>query len=264
MLKPVHYQIISEKISFPIKIAQLSDLHGATYGNGYSLLLECLHCEKPDIVVMTGDLVDERDASLDPFLSLCQEISKIYTAYYIPGNHEQRFSNLKLERLLSQLKTLGITVLINGSELVLFHGTNFRIYGLVTPMKYYKDLLRNYHPGACLSAADINQLIGNCDSDLFSILLSHNPLYFPSYSQWGADLTLSGHIHGGIIRLPGLGGLLSPEAKFFPKYDGGYFMENGKHLVVSRGLGNNFAIRINNPPELVFVTLKPIGDQIKN
>lgn len=257
MLKPVHYQIMTEKIAFPVKIAQLSDLHGAAYGKEYSVLLDYLNLEKPDFVMMTGDLVDERDASLSPFLSLCKNIARSYTTYYIPGNHEQRFTEPKLDLLFCELKSLGVSVLFNDSELISFHGEKFRVYGLVTPMEYYKDLLRNYNRHAHLTVSDIKQLMGSCDSGLFSILLSHNPLYFPSYRQWGADLTLSGHIHGGIIRLPGLGGLLSPEARFFPKYDGGYFMEEGKHLVVSRGLGNNFALRINNPPELVFVTLKP-------
>ena len=89
----------------------------------------------------------------------------------------------------------------------------------------------------------------------YNILLSHNPLYYPAYRDWGADLTLSGHIHGGIIRIPGLGGLLSPDLTLFPRYDGGHFTERGKHLIVSRGLGNHFLVRVMNPPEIGVITL---------
>lgn len=257
MFKPVHYQIKNHKIAKEIKIVHLSDLHGASYGQDNSLVIQSIQEEQPDLVVMTGDMVDERDPSFHPFLNLCQKIADGYTTYYIPGNHEQRFSKEKMKLLLSELKRIGVTSLINRSELLLIRGRKLRIYGLVTPMEYYKDLLRNYNPKACLTRQDTERYLGPCDLGLFTLLLSHNPLYFNAYHSWGADLTLSGHIHGGIVRIPGMGGLLSPEAKFFPKYDGGCFEENGKHLIVSRGLGNNFGIRINNPPELVYITIGP-------
>ena len=105
------------------------------------------------------------------------------------------------------------------------------------------------------------------DDTGYSILLAHNPLYYPAYRDWGADLTLSGHVHGGIIRIPGKGGLLSPDVTFFPKYDGGHFRENGKDLIVSRGLGNHFLVRVMNPPELLVVTLHrslAISTKLKN
>ncbi|SHH94836.1 metallophosphoesterase [Clostridium grantii] len=90
-----------------------------------------------------------------------------------------------------------------------------------------------------------------------NILLVHNPKYFEKYSNWGADLIFSGHVHGGIIRLPYLGGLLSPDRRFFPKYDNGVYENNGNKMIVSRGLGNSHLnLRINNKPELIVVTLK--------
>jgi hypothetical protein len=98
--------------------------------------------------------------------------------------------------------------------------------------------------------------LGKCPEE-FSILIAHNPDYFDDYARWGADLTLSGHIHGGLVRLPFLGGVLSPKLKLFPKYDYGYFETGGKRMIITGGLGaHNPKIRINNPPELVIVTMK--------
>lgn len=150
---------------------------------------------------------------------------------------------------------MGIKVLYNSWETISRGGSYIKIYGLVTPMIYYKDRLREYKRGVSFTKTDAERFLGKTDASCYQILLAHNPLYFPSYRDWGADLTFSGHIHGGIIRIPGMGGLLSPDMTFFPKYDGGHFEEQGRHLVVSRGLGNHFLMRVMNPPELVAVTL---------
>ena len=103
----------------------------------------------------------------------------------------------------------------------------------------------------------MKEILGEADEDYFNILLAHNPQYFKEYAGWGADLTLAGHIHGGLVRLPLLGGVVSPMVSFFPKYDGGTFFENGKEMILSRGLGTHtIPIRMFNPGELNIITIK--------
>lgn len=255
----VHYTICSEKIpeSFNgFRIVHLSDLHGRLHGKGNCELLRKIHMEKPDIIVMTGDMADESPHAVSRTLNLCRRLRKRYPVYYIFGNHEQSLDKNTLAGLMRELQAEGVILLENESRLIGKGTESIRLYGLVTPLVYYKDPLGEYQRGVHFSAEDTRQALGGIDRTYFNILLAHNPLYFPSYRDWGADLTLSGHVHGGIIRVPGLGGLLSPDCKIFPKYDGGYYREFGRHLIVSRGLGNRFLVRVNNPAELVVVELK--------
>ena len=103
----------------------------------------------------------------------------------------------------------------------------------------------------------LREKFGIPDPEAFHILLAHNPVYFDTYAAWGADLTLSGHLHGGIIRIPGIGGLITPQAQLFPKYDRGLISVNGKYMVVSAGLGEHTVpIRIFNPPQLILITVE--------
>ena len=238
-------------------IVHLSDLHGEVYGRQNCELIRKIHAAKPDIVVMTGDMAEHGNRSCALVADLCGRLVRRYPVYYIFGNHEQCMERDERERFLKKLRALGVIVPENSWHSISRGGAYVKLYGLVMPMAYYKDPTRDdYVRGICFSAEDTGSFLGEADPSCFTILLCHNPLYFPSYRDWGADLTLSGHIHGGIIRLPGLGGVLSPDVTLFPRYDGGHFAERGKHLVVSRGLGNHFLVRIMNPPELVTVTLK--------
>ena len=109
-----------------------------------------------------------------------------------------------------------------------------------------------------MDAAYLKRLLGKPSAGEYNILIAHNPDYFPAYAEWGADLVLSGHVHGGIMRLPLLGGVLSPALRLFPKYDGGLFQEGGSTMILGRGLGSHtIPIRIFNPGELIVVTLEP-------
>ena len=120
--------------------------------------------------------------------------------------------------------------------------------------RFYYKRFRNIY----MSGEYVDSLIGKAEKEAYQILLAHNPEYFDTYAVWGADLILSGHVHGGIMRLPVFGGVLSPKLVFFPKYDGGHFAKNGSHMVLSRGLGmHTIPIRIFNPAELVIVHLRP-------
>lgn len=258
MLRTVSYEISSGRLPEAFegfRIAQLSDLHGALHGARNELLVRKIREVQPDVIVMTGDMADTSRQAFARLAELCHQLCERYPVYYVVGNHEQALEREQLTRLLRRLRSLGVVILDNSWCSISRGGVFVKLYGLVTPMVYYKDRLKEYRKGIYFSAEDTEGALGRADTDCFCILLAHNPLYFPSYRIWGADLTFSGHIHGGIIRIPGLGGLLSPDMTLFPKYDGGHFEEEGRHLVVSRGLGNRFLVRVGNPPELVVVTL---------
>lgn len=259
MFKTVRYEIISSRLPEEFdgfRIVHLSDLHGKRYGKRNETLLEAIDRETPDLIAMTGDMADTSRGAVSRLLELCRNLRRRYPVYFVMGNHEQALKWPVQSGLRKRLEKMGVVLLDNTCRQLRRGETWLNFYGLVTPMVYYKDLLREYERDANFSSGDAKELLGEIDSAHFAVLLAHNPLYYPSYRDWGADLTLSGHIHGGIIRIPGKGGLLSPDLTFFPKYDGGLFTEKGKHLVVSRGLGNHLLVRVMNPPELVVVTLR--------
>lgn len=259
MLHTVHYTIPSPRLPEGFHgfcIVHLSDLHGAVFGENNKFLINRIRQAKPHIIAMTGDMADDDRASLTGLTDLAARLVRHWPVYYVPGNHEQALPPARFRGLEKRLENLGVIVLKNNWLTISRRGSFIKLYGLTMAMKYYRDPLRaDYVRGICFTAADVRKALGEADKGCYKILLSHNPLYYPAYRDWGADLTLSGHIHGGIIRIPGLGGLLSPDLTLFPKYDGGHFAEQGKHLIVSRGLGNHFLFRVMNPPEMGVITL---------
>lgn len=255
-----YYTIQSEKLPAVFdgyRIVHLSDLHGAVFGRRNENLIRAVQKICPDLIAMTGDMADNSRNAVSGALRLCGQLTKDFPVYYSIGNHEQTLrTDTTPPDFLRDLRGQGVHVLDNSQETVPRRGSLIRLYGLTTGMVYYKDPLGEYRRGAHFSAEDTKELLGRAATDSFNLLLAHNPLYFPSYRDWGADLTLSGHIHGGILRIPWLGGLLSPDLTLFPKYDAGYFEEKGKQMIVSRGLGNHFLFRVCNPPEVVVIILK--------
>ena len=259
LLEISRYKVTSNKIpdSFDgFKILQLSDLHSKSFGDGNIKLMEKINGENPDIVVMTGDMVDSKDTDFDVFTDLAGEISKNYDTYYILGNHEQSLSKKRRKMLTDTLTEFGVKVLDNEKVTITKGEDSINLYGLWFNLRYYKDSSNEYTKDVFFGEEQIKKILGTPNTDSYNILLTHNPLYADTYSDWGADLTLSGHIHGGIIRIPFAGGVLSPEKKFFPEYDGGMYQVDDKILIVNRGLGNsNFALRIFNRPEILVITL---------
>jgi len=253
------YEISSSKIpkSFNgYKILQLSDLHSRSVGTNNETLLKKIDAEKPNIIVITGDIVNTKDTDFSTAYKLAKSLTEKYPVYYIVGNHEQRLPLQKFNEILSNLRQNGVTVLHNQS-VPLFNGADrIDLTGLTLPLSYYTNQLKQ-QTHKDLTPTTLKQFIGAPQKDIFHILLSHNPLYFETYASWGADLTLSGHIHGGIIRFPFIGGLLSPERTFFPKYSGGKYEIENSTLIVNRGIGNGTVnLRIFNNPEITVITLK--------
>ena len=146
-----------------------------------------------------------------------------------------------------QLLDLGVVLLRNTGTYV--EDLNMEIHGLEMSYDYYRKVLKTP-----MSDDYIKGFFGEPCESRFQLLIAHNPIYFKEYCKWGADLVVSGHVHGGIARLPFLGGVMSPAVEFFPKYDGGLFKENNKYMVLSRGLGmHTVPVRFNNPGELCVI-----------
>ncbi len=237
------YNIKSNKIDKNLKIIFLSDLHNRDLKDK---LIKIIHKEKPDIVIHGGDMVNESLSEIENFINLYDGIK--YKNYYIFGNHETKLEDdlIEYRKLIEKKK---INYIFNSKEKLT---NNINLYGLVSELECYQK----FHK-LCLSKEYIEDKIGLLDKNKFNILVAHNPLEFDSYVNYGADLVLSGHVHGGLIVLPIFGALLSPDYTFFPKYSMGEYNKGKTKMIVSRGLGfsKRIPIRINNNGEVVVITL---------
>ena len=247
------YEIVSDRIPQGFdgfRIAQVSDLHNAEFGEGNGKLIEQLSQSAPDIIVITGDLIDSRHTDLNIALEFCGEIMNIAPGYYVSGNHEARvdeYSELKIG-----LAEAGVIVLEKEKLELTREGESITLIGLKDP-SFRTDYL--FGDAVSVTQYALGELQNA--SDGFTILLSHRPELFDTYVEAGVDLVFSGHAHGGQFRLPLIGGLVAPNQGFFPKYDAGLFCEGKTTMIVSRGVGNSIIpFRINNPPEIVAVELK--------
>ncbi len=210
------YTVASTKLpaSFSgFRIVQVSDLHSKKFG---SYLIRQIQQQRPDIVVMTGDMVNSYDSDFQTFLTFAEQVSAQYETYYIVGNHEQILKESKREELLHRLTAMGITVLDNTSVELSRGGDVIDLYGMWFNLRYYKDVTAEYTQDIMFTEKTMLQILGPANTSHFTLLLTHNPLYFSAYAAWGADLTLAGHIHGRMIRIPFVGGLFSPEKDIFP------------------------------------------------
>ena len=228
------------------KIAQISDLHNAEFGTDNQKLIDILKSEAPDAIVITGDLIDARRTNTEIAESFARRCMEIADCYYVPGNHEARLGGT-YDAFESALIADGVNVLRNGSVRIRKEMDAIRIVGVDDPaFAKASDAITNLD--AALEALS---------SDDFTILLAHRPELIDEYSKWEIDLVLSGHAHGGQIRLPGIGGLYAPGQGFFPKYTSGNYTVGDTEMIVSRGIGNSaFPLRVNDRPEVVIVTLK--------
>lgn len=232
------------------KIVHISDLHNKRFGKGQKRLLKKVEAACPDIIVVTGDLIDRRRYDLETALIFINGAMKIAPVYYVPGNHEAwsgQYDNIKYE-----LSSLGVEVL-DDVKMELTEGKGkIEILGLSDPA----FLTDSYSKGTNLSKLEEN-LINMSDDSIFQILLCHRPELFHLYANANIEIAFSGHAHGGQFRLPFIGGLIAPCQGFFPKYTSGVHEEKQSTLVISRGLGNSIIpIRIFNRPEIIVLTLE--------
>lgn len=236
------------------KIVQLSDLHSKSFGNNNEMLIDMIDKESPNIIVMTGDMVTANEKDFTVFYSLVKELTKKYRVYYVYGNHEGELSSKLKSEITAFLKENGVIVLDNDYISIEKNNEKINLYGLCYTQKYYSYKGGKKH---IITENYIKNKLGTIDKNKYNILLTHNPLFFDAYSGYGFDLTLSGHVHGGLIRLPFIGGILSPERKFFPQYSAGVYEKGNSKLVVSRGLSRGTkGFRFFNRPDVVSITLK--------
>ncbi len=260
-LEITHYDIRSNRIPKAFHGARmviLADLHNNKYGKNNKTLLDKINEINPDYILVAGDMIvsSETDHFEVPY-SLLSALAGKYPIYYGLGNHEQRLlpadspGHKSYGEYQDNLQKLGVQFLDNRQTVIRKDGEAIALTGLSIGMDYYKKFRQPE-----FTQAYMQKLVGIPENKCYNILIAHNPVYFSFYKEWGADLVLSGHLHGGIIRLPGLGGFISPQYKFMPHYDAGMFQEDEKIMLVSRGLGlHTIKLRIHNRPELMVVTL---------
>lgn len=246
------------------KIVQISDLHNKSFGKDNYRLVKEIKKLNPDAILITGDLVDSENEKYQVALNFIDEISKNYNVYHVIGNHEQKcmIKNNKdlYEKYVKELYEKNIVNLDDNIVRVNRGESYINLCGIVIPLEYYPYFFtKNKIKDKKLDSEFIKKQLGEINEDEYNILLAHNPFFFEQYSNWGADLVLSGHVHGGIIRIPYIGGLLSPNREFFPKYDYGKYENDSSTMLLSKGLGGSkVLLRLNCKPEIVKITLKSI------
>ena len=279
------YQVTSPKLAGKKTWVFLSDLHNQVYGENHCRLIDAVKQESPDIILIGGDmLVGKNGHSYEPALACVKELVKIASVYYVNGNHEERMK-LKPEKYdqsyalyKKKLLELGVHLLENESTVLYDKADNYsavqtdgatnpkedcvvqknrstegkvRLTGLEIPLECYTHLKRRQMPEGA-----IKERIGERDPEAYQVLLAHNPSYMKDYLAWGADLILSGHLHGGMVRIPGIGGVIGPDFVLFPKYSGEMRRVGRQTVIVSKGLGTHtIHIRLFNPAEIVVLSL---------
>ncbi|AQQ54447.1 metallophosphoesterase [Planococcus lenghuensis] len=245
------------------RIAQISDLHSATFGVGQSAILEKTADAEPDIIFVTGDIVDSARYDLETALTLMEGLLEIAPVYFATGNQE--ISKDRVEIHVSALENLNIIVLEN--EMMEWNRAGQTIYiaGIHDPLidaSMHDPLVGvDFHDPQIAYAERAGQYVQESlkvipFTDTFTLLLAHRPEYIDEYAETEADVVFSGHAHGGQIRIPGIGGVFAPGQGFFPELTEGTVKLADTELVISRGLGNSsFPLRIFNRPEIVTVTL---------
>lgn len=248
-----------KRIKTATRAVVVSDLHNKQFGKNNCCLLEAIRTQKPDMILIAGDILTAAPGkSLEPALSFLRELSEICSVYYGNGNHEQRlklypdtYGNMATE-YEAGLKDIGISPIVNSH--IDLKNAGITIYGCEIDRQFYKRFRRPDMPDDYL-----DKILGAAHQDKYNIMLAHNPEFFEKYAFWGADLVLSGHVHGGVVRVPIWGkGVVSPSLSLFPKYDGGVFCENKATMILSRGLGaHTIPVRLFNPGEFWVVDFEP-------
>lgn len=253
-------EIDSPKIQKEHRFIFITDVHDKEFGPGNCRLFKAIRQINPEGIFIGGDvMVCRGGTTLTSTFTLLEGLVSIAPVYYALGNHESRMEaergnyGDKYEQLLQKARELGVVMLIDQN---LFLGNDLAVAGVRLSQRYYQKLfLKNPLP---MPETYLFAKLGRAAKERYQILLMHSPLYFRACRQWGADLTLSGHFHGGTIRIPGLGGIMTPQYQFFLPWCAGNFQEDGKWLAVGRGLGtHSINIRLNDRPQVLVVHLLP-------
>lgn len=247
------YTISSEKLPGVFdgyRIAHVSDVHNTEMGKDNAKLLDIIREAEPDMIAITGDLVDSRNTDIELALQFIQEAVKIAPCYYVTGNHEARLS--KYDDLKIGMEAAGVVVLEDAKTQIRLGNGKITLIGVNDP-----SFQTNYLFGDSQTVIDDKLEELHTDDGDFTVLLSHRPELFNIYVDNGIDLVLSGHAHGGQFRLPFVGGLAAPNQGLFPRYDAGLYAQGNTKMVVSKGVGNSIIpFRFNNRPEVILLELQ--------
>lgn len=252
-----NYVYKSDKVKKTTRFVMLSDLHSTKFGKDNIKLINKIKELKPDGILIAGDMYTaERGTTTNVAEHLVVSLSKDFPVFYANGNHEMKtrerqdeFGSI-YEEYQTRLINNGVNILNNTNHYL--EDSNIKIYGLDLPFDYYKKFIK--------LRADkefLNNMLGKPDDDEVKLLIAHNPEYFEDYVNWGADVIVSGHYHGGLMRLPLIGGVISPRYTLFPKFDYGVFEKENSKMILSCGLGTHtLPIRIFNPGEIALITVQ--------
>jgi len=260
------YNISSEKISNAnsgFTILQISDMHSKVFAFSNKLLVRKIKRVDPDVIVASGDMLNSVNDNGEVFIELCKTLCRDYPVYYVAGNHELILKNVSNREIydsyISALEEIGVNILFNKSEVI---NDDVVIHGAVVPLMYYRDAeLEIIDKDKPFNLNRLRELVpapyeNDGYKDKLNVLVAHTPVYLDTYAQWGADLVLSGHMHGGAIYIPGVGGLLSPEKEFFPEYYRGLYTKGDTNMVVNAGFSSGtFKLRLFNYPEISVIRL---------
>ncbi|KHD37085.1 phosphohydrolase [Clostridium acetobutylicum] len=258
----VNYKLSSKKLPKEFdgfKIVQLADLHSKEFGEKNSNLIKRIKIINPNVIMVTGDMIND-DENYDVCINLLKKLSLEYKVYFTVGNHEQNLQLInphKYNNMMADLMKIKVDVIENGKREILYKNKKINLYGSIMQLRYYRNMMKKESKNIEFRLEDLEESVGKSDENAYNILMIHNPIFFNVYDLWKADLVLCGHMHGGMIKLPLIGGVFSPEHTFFPKYCSGRFQHNNTNMIVSRGLGRGgFGFRLFNRPELTVITLK--------
>ena len=231
------------------KIIQISDFHNTKSKKLTNDLVKEIKNSNPNIIVITGDLIDAYKTNIDIAISFVKKINNIAPIYYVTGNHEARIENYA--EFKDKLEENKVTILDDKLEVIKKDNSEINLIGI-------DDLSFNLNTYRDDSTIVEDNLISiKYDKNKFNILLSHRPELIETYAKNSFDLVLTGHAHGGQIRIPFIGGLIAPNQGLFPKYTSGVYEMSNTKMIVSRGIGNSILpFRVNNRPELVVIELK--------
>lgn len=262
-LETTYYTYKAEQLGADLegyRIVQISDLHNAKFGKNNQRLVDRIRECAPDMIVLTGDLVDSNHTNVDRVVQFVNEIVKICPVYYVTGNHEYWLDTSEYEKLMDGVASAGVIILDDQVVEISRGDAKFRLVGLddrsladgTLEALLSDESIRNNQAEQKEETAD-NEDSGEKE---LTVVLAHEPQYLARYAGTGVDLVLSGHAHGGQFRLPFVGGIVAPDQGFFPEYTAGEYYMNGTEMIVSRGLGNSvIPVRLFNYPEIVCVEL---------
>ena len=264
------YRFDTEKLPAgkELRIAMIADLHNSRFGGDNESVIKAISTQKPDIIILAGDMLVSRAGKDEDNLKTAEfvkRLSEIAEVYYGVGNHEkgvierihnvgdiwQKYSEKLYEDGCDRIHYMDNKVMAIGDN-----DESVMLYGLDLERDYYKRVIAKK-----LDRCNLANMLGEVNPDSYNILIAHNPDYFEKYAEWGADLILSGHNHGGLVRLPVLGGVISPRLRILPKYDYGVFEKGSSKMVLTNGIGaHSLKIRVNNVPEIVYINI--VGNDV--